>query len=84
VTQTLLKKARSFHREWCATVFEPYLPDSASGNYEMILTAFIASTEFYLWKLLRKDLGKSQEQCRNIFLFSLEGLVAKAKNYKKQ
>lgn len=84
VTQTLLTKARRFHREWCATVFEPSLPDKASGIYEMILTSFIAATEFYLWKLLRRDLGNSHEKCRNIFLFSLESLAAKAKNYKKQ
>lgn len=83
VTQSLLKKARKFHREWCATVFEPFLPDSASGQYEMILNAFIASTEFYLWKLLRRDLGNSREKCRNIFLFNLEGLAAKAMNYEK-
>jgi AcrR family transcriptional regulator len=79
-TQALLTKARMFHREWCARVFEPILPELTSDHYETVLTAFIASTEFYLWKLLRKDLGKSREQCRRIFLFSLEGLVANAKN----
>lgn len=79
-TQTLLKNARMFHREWCTRVFEPFLPEHTSDNYETILSAFIASTEFYLWKLLRKDLGKSPEQCRKIFLFSLEGLAVNAKN----
>jgi len=80
VTQTLLKNARMFHREWCAIVFEPFLPEKISDNYETILSAFISSTEFYLWKLLRRDLGKSQEQCQKIFLFSLESLAAHVKH----
>lgn len=79
-TQELLHKARTMHREWCAYVFEPYLPTETSESYETVLLAFIAGTEFYLWKLLRRDLGKSREQCRKIFLFTLESLVFKAKN----
>jgi hypothetical protein len=79
VTQTLLKEARKFHREWCIQVFEPFLPKVKSDSYEIVLSAFITGTEFYLWKLLRKDLGKSMEQCRNIFLFSLESLAANVK-----
>ena len=80
-TQALLRKARSIHRDWCSQVFEPYLPNESSGSYETVLSAFIAGTEFYLWKLLRRDLGKSLEQCREIFLYSLESLAAKSKNH---
>jgi AcrR family transcriptional regulator len=78
-TQRLLHKARTMHREWCAYVFEPYLPSKTSESYETVLLAFIAGTEFYLWKLLRRDLGNSQEQCREIFLFTLESLLVNAK-----
>jgi AcrR family transcriptional regulator len=83
-THEMLKKARKIHRDWCALVFEPYLPSKLSGKYEMVLSAFITGTEFYLWKLLRKDLGKSQKECRQIFLFSLESLAANSRNQKKQ
>lgn len=79
-TREMLHKGRLIHREWCTKVFEPFLPPETSEKYETVLSAFIASTEFYLWKLLRKDLGKSREQCRQIFLFSLESLAEKAKN----
>ena len=78
-TKELLRKARSIHREWCAYVFGPYLPPNLSDHYETVLSAFIAATEFYLWKLLRRDLGKSPEQCRQIFLFTLEGLASKSR-----
>jgi len=79
-TQELLKKARTIHRGWCATVFSPYLPPTSSEKYEIVLSAYIAATEFYLWKLLRRDLGKSLKECRQIFMFSLESLAAKAEN----
>ena len=80
VIQTLLEKARMFHREWCLHVFEPFLPDPGSDNFETVLSAFITATEFYLWKLLRKDLGKTRKQCRQVFLFSLHSLAMNAKN----
>ena len=79
-TQEILEKARKIHREWCAMAFGPCLPPASSESYETVLSAFIAATEFYLWKLLRRDLGKSLQECRQIFLFSLESLAAKAKN----
>lgn len=76
----MFHKGRMIHREWCTMVFGPFLPAESSESYETVLSAFITSTEFYLWKLLRKDLGKNREQCRQIFLFSLNSLAEKAKN----
>jgi len=81
-TQGLLNKARTIHSDWCEIVFEPLLPSKSSENYETVLSAFIAGTEFYLWKLLRRDLGKTKEQCREIFLYTLESLAQNLKNQK--
>ena len=78
-TQGMLQKARTMHREWCEFVFEPYLPSKSSESFETVLSAFIAGTEFYLWKLLRRDLGKSLEQCKQIFQYTLESLTANEK-----
>lgn len=79
-THEMLKNARMLHRDWCMLAFEPFLPLESSDNYETNLSAFIAGTEFYLWKLLRRDLGKSMKECRQIFLFTLESLAEKSKN----
>ena len=75
VTAKILRKARAIHRKWCERAFGPFLPENSEDSYETVLSAFITSTEFYLWKLLRKDLGKSPDQTRQIFLFTLESLV---------
>ena len=78
-TKELLVNARSIHRDWCAYAFAPFLPSNKSEDYETVLSAFIAVTEFYLWKLLRKDLGKSPEECRQVFRLMLDSLVSKSK-----
>lgn len=71
----LLQYGRTSHRRWCARVFAPYLPDPSDPAYESSLLAFYAATEVYLWKLLRRDMGKSQEETREVFRRLLEKLT---------
>lgn len=71
----LLERGRFEHRRWCAEVFRPFLLGPHSEAYEIKLAAFIAATEIYLWKLLRKDLGQSREQTQRVFRMLLDGLV---------
>jgi AcrR family transcriptional regulator len=52
---------RASHRDWCARVFAPFLPEPGEGGFEARLDAFVAVTDVYLWKLLRRDLGRSAE-----------------------
>lgn len=73
----ILEKGRKYHREWCAQAFSPFLPAPGSANYEPGLSAFIAATEIYLWKLLRKDMGKSVEEAKAVFQLLIEGLITK-------
>jgi AcrR family transcriptional regulator len=70
----ILEKGRAHHRDWCANVFSSWLPEPCTDAYEMKLTAFITATEIYLWKLLRKDLGKSYEETLGVFRQLVEGL----------
>jgi AcrR family transcriptional regulator len=74
------EKGRKIHREWCARVFAPFLPDSGYEEYEIKLTAFITATEIYLWKLLRKDLGYDEDKTFRVFKMLVEGLVKNFNN----
>jgi len=74
VAQQILNRGRQYHREWCREMFAPYLLTQSSVDYETSLTSFVTATEIYLWKLLRKDLGKSKEETYQVFhrlLYSL-------------
>lgn len=68
-------KGRVLHRDWCIQMFAPYLPNEQSADYEIQLTSFIAATEIYLWKLMRKDLMLSKEQTFSVFKNLVNGLI---------
>jgi AcrR family transcriptional regulator len=70
-------KGRKLHRDWCMRMFASFLPDKQSDDYEIQLVSFIAATEIYLWKLMRKDLELSKEQTFSIFKNLVEGLINK-------
>jgi|GEM_PF-1331793 len=75
VARQIGAKGRALHRDWCIQMFAPYLPNEQSADYEIQLTSFIAATEIYLWKLMRKDLKLSKEQTFSIFKNLVEGLI---------
>jgi len=39
------------------------------------LDVFVAATDLFLWKLLRRDLDRSQDKTRNVLAALLEGLT---------
>jgi AcrR family transcriptional regulator len=57
-----LAQGRAGHRSWVAGAFADQLPGPADPGYEQALNLHIAATDIYTWKLLRRDMGLSQEQ----------------------
>lgn len=76
VARRMLKVGREYHRAWCERMFASFLPDKKSEGYEPLLRAFVASTELYLWKLLRRDLGNDVEAVQDTFLRLISGLIS--------
>jgi AcrR family transcriptional regulator len=73
--QRLAEYGRLVHREWCARVFAPYLPAVDGATYPVQLDAFVAATDLYLWKLIRRDLGRTVEQTRQAMATLLYALA---------
>ncbi len=71
----VLKAGRVYHRQWCKRIFAPFLPCETNSSYEQQLTAFVAATELYLWKLLRRDLSYDLVQTQDTFLRLVNGLI---------
>jgi AcrR family transcriptional regulator len=57
-----LARGRAGHRSWVAGAFADQLPDPADPGYAQALNLHITATDIYTWKLLRRDMGLSQEQ----------------------
>jgi AcrR family transcriptional regulator len=79
VAAKILKKGREVHKEWCQRIFAKYLPVSNDKEYLIMLGAFYAATDVYKWKLLRNDLGYSEEETEKIFIKTVRGII-KLKN----
>lgn len=79
IAKKILDSGRAYHREWCEKIFAPFLPDPENPDYEQKLLSFITATEFYLWKLLRRDLNKSREATFVVFKSLVEGLIHQGK-----
>ena len=77
VAAKILKKGRELHKEWCKRIFAQYLPVSNDKEYKIMLGSFYAATDIYKWKLLRKDLGYSEEETEKIFIKTVQGITKK-------
>lgn len=66
---------RKHHRAWCARVFDPFLPPPSANDYDRRLDAFVAVTDLYLWKLLRRDLGRSVKETKRTLHTLVDGLI---------
>lgn len=67
---------RREHRTWCLRVFGPYLPPAESDDLEHRVDAFVAATDLFVWKLLRRDLGRSADETKPVIRALVEGLIA--------
>jgi AcrR family transcriptional regulator len=72
----IVEHGRAEHRAWCARVFAPHLPSPRAGSYRARLDAFVAASDIYVWKLLRRDLGRTRKQTSDAFAALLGGLTA--------
>jgi AcrR family transcriptional regulator len=74
--EAITEAGRAAHRAWCARVFAPYLPAPGADGHDTRLDAFVAATDVYLWKLLRRDLGRSAGETKLALRALLDGLAA--------
>lgn len=70
VAARVLARARELHREWVEACFADALP-SGRREREAMIDGLSTALDFYVWKLQRRDLGRSKAATRE----SMLGLV---------
>lgn len=65
---------RVYHREWCEQIFEAPLKGVRGAKRERRIAQFVAVTDIYVWKLLRRDRGLSARQTKLAMCELLEPL----------
>ncbi len=74
LAQDIVSAGREYHRNWCARLFKPALPEPSTASYELELAAYIATTDIYMWKLLRRDQKLDHAQCKAVMLRMINAL----------
>lgn len=70
----LTEFGRGQHRRWVATAFGESLSTIQGAARERALDALVVATDVYTWKLLRRDLRRSLDDCRQ----TIQGLIVAA------
>jgi len=74
--RAIVQAGRAAHREWCARVFAPHLPPPGDAAHGIRLDAFVAATDLYTWRLLRRDRGRSAEETGLVIRALVDGLLS--------
>jgi AcrR family transcriptional regulator len=72
--QAMTEFGRVFHREWCEALFAADLKRSRGAKRERRIAQFVAVTDIYVWKVLRRDRGLSSRQTKQAMRELLEPL----------
>lgn len=78
IAKTITDEGRRVHRAACARVFAAYLPNHNDDGYAACLDAYVAATDIFTWKLLRRDIGRSATETRRVMGRLIDGLVAQS------
>jgi AcrR family transcriptional regulator len=73
--KNLADLGRLYHLHWCRQAFAPSLKGLRGGTRERRLAQFVAGTDIYTWKLLRRDRELSSEQTKVAMRELLEPLT---------
>lgn len=57
---------RGEHRSWLAAAFAPWLTGADAAADTARLDALVVATDVYLWKLVRRDLGRARDDLRRL------------------
>ena len=71
-----LDLGRRGHRDWVAGVAEPWLERLSPQGAAAALDALVAAMDVYVWKLARRDWGRSPEEARALILRLATGALA--------
>jgi AcrR family transcriptional regulator len=71
--KTMTDAGRVLHRRWVARTFEPSLEGLTGKVHERRLSALVIATDLLVWKLLRREMGKSRKEAEQIVVEMIAG-----------
>lgn len=68
-------RGRAFHRAWIEQSFAPFLSELAPAARRQRVDALVAATDLYTWKLVRRDMGRTPQQARDVMRQLIRGAL---------
>lgn len=66
---------RAGHRAWVERCFSPWLDNLATTARRRRVDALVAATDVYVWKLVRRDMGRSAQHLKAVMVTLIEGVI---------
>jgi len=79
-----LAQGRAGHRSWIEHLFGPFLPQGPTRRREQAVMALYAATDVTVWKLLRRDFGRTRKDTEATIALLVEGVLAKLATSSKE
>ena len=64
----LLDFGRERHRHWVSQVATPWLQAFPRARRQRAIDTLVTALDVYVWKLVRRDMGRSREETRRVML----------------
>src|SRR5262249_14876929 len=74
----LLEMGRAEHRDITAATFAKWLDPLGPNEKRRLLDALVIATDIYVWKLLRRDMGRTVPETRLVMLGMINGVLARS------
>lgn len=69
---------RAYHRAWIDHVFTPWLDPLLPAARQARLDALVIATDLYVWKLARRDMGRSRDETHSLIRTLVAGIIGSA------
>lgn len=71
----MLDRGRTGHREWLALVFASHLESLPPARRTATLDALVVATDLYIWKLVRREMGRPVSAFKTIVRNMLQAVL---------
>lgn len=71
----VIRMGREDHRQWVERQFGPLLEARPADDRDFVVDELIVACDVYVWKRLRRDMGRSREQASAVVLRMVRGAL---------
>jgi hypothetical protein len=73
--QPAISIGRIKHRQWVEQHFAPQLTQHEASERDMLVDALVCACDVYVWKLLRRDIGRSRADAERTMAWTVKTLL---------